>query len=247
MKILLLDIETAPNLAYVWGLWDQNIIIDNIVESGYTMCWAAKWLGEPAKNMHFESILGQSRAEMLIPIYDLLDEADVVVHYNGKKFDMPNLNKEFVKQEWTPPSPYKQLDLLSTVRRQFKFPSNKLDFVCRELGLGQKHHHKGMKLWHECMAGDEKAWKTMKTYNKQDVVLLEQLYNRLLPWIDDHPNRSTSGEINCPICGSYDFQHRGPYHAKTRSYQRYRCVKGHWFKGDIIKGTRKIATPLAIN
>jgi len=195
MKILLLDIETAPNLAYVWGLWDQNIIIDNIVESGYTMCWAAKWLGEPAKNMHFESILGQSRAEMLKPIYDLLDEADVVVHYNGRKFDMPNLNKEFVKQEWTPPSPYKQLDLLSTVRRQFKFPSNKLDFVCRELGLGQKHHHKGMKLWHECMAGDQKSWKTMKTYNKQDVVMIIRTVAHLVKLIARFVARMISNTV----------------------------------------------------
>jgi len=247
MKILLLDIETAPHLVYAWGLWDQNIIIDNIVESGYTLCWAAKWLGEPAKKMHFQSVMGQSLEEMLKPIYDLLDEADVVIHYNGKKFDMPNLNKEFVKQGWTPPSPYKQLDLLNTVRRQFKFPSNKLDYVCRELGLGQKHHHKGMSLWHGCMKGDKKSWKIMETYNKQDVVLLEALYHRLLPWIDDHPNMSASGEINCPICGSYDFQHRGPYHAKTRSYQRYRCSQGHWFKGDIIKDMRKRATPVAIN
>ena len=124
MKILLLDIETAPNTAYVWGLFKQNISISQIVDSSAMLCWAAKWLDN--EDVMFSSIMG-GRKKMLQRIHKLLDEADAVVHYNGSRFDIPTLNKEFLEAGMSPPSPYAQVDLLKTARQQFRFPSNKLD------------------------------------------------------------------------------------------------------------------------
>jgi DNA polymerase elongation subunit (family B)/predicted RNA-binding Zn-ribbon protein involved in translation (DUF1610 family) len=231
MKVLLLDIETAPNKVYVWGLFQQNIAINQIEEPGYTLSWSAKWLDD--KEIMYSDIRDGNEV-MLGKIYDLVDEADVVVHYYGSNFDMPTLSREWVVQGWKPPAPYIQIDLCNIVKKRFKFPSNKLDYVARQLKLGHKIPHKGMELWRGCMEDDAASWRTMKSYNKQDVNLLERLYKKLLPWIANHPNRglwNNSEKFLCPHCGSVHVEKRGYYYTKTMMYQRYRCNDcGAWSK-----------------
>ena len=178
MKILLLDIETSPNTAHVWGLWNQNVSLNQLMESSYVMCWAAKWLGK--KEVMFDSVMENSHTNMIKIIHQLLNECDAVIHYNGSKFDIPTLNKEFLLLGLKPPAPYKEIDLLKTARRKFKFPSNKLDYVAQALGVGKKVKHIGHELWIQCMAKDKKAWAIMKKYNKNDVVILEKVYNKML-------------------------------------------------------------------
>lgn len=233
MKILHLDIETAPNKVYAWGLWGQDIHIDQIVEAGYTLCWAAKWHGQG--KVLFDSIQKSGKEAMVQGIYALIEEADAVCHYNGAKFDMPTLNREFILQGLQPPPPYKQIDLLQTARRQFRFPSNKLDYIAQQLGLGSKTKHKGMQLWNECMDGDEKAWRTMERYNKQDVRLLEKLYLKLLPWIQHHPNHAlyqVRPRPACKSCGSMSLQQRGYSRTTAQVYRRYQCKNcGTWQRG----------------
>lgn len=227
IKLLHLDIETAPNLAYVWGLFNQNIGINQIVEAGYTLCWAAKWDGK--REVIFRT---KNDEDWLTAIYDLLNEADAVIHYNGTKFDMPILNREFLEAGMTPPAPYSQIDLLKTVRRQFRFSSNKLDFVARQLGIGAKEQHKGFELWKGCMEDDPKAWRIMKRYNIQDVRLLEDLYKVLVPWIPNPPNRALYVDPTdkvCPCCGSNNLLSNGLRHTLSQSYRRYQCQDcGGW-------------------
>ena len=179
MKILLLDIETAPHVAHVWGLWQQNVGLPQILDAGYVMCWAAKWVGE--EEVFFDSIHRNDPVSMLSNIHDLLDQADAVVHYNGKKFDIPTLNKEFLLYRFSPPAPYKQIDLLQVARSQFKFPSNKLDYVAQALEVGKKTKHAGHELWIGCMNNDPDSWEKMEEYNTNDVILLENVYFALLP------------------------------------------------------------------
>ena len=227
MRILLLDVETAPNLAHVWGLWNQNVGIGQIMEAGYTMCWSAKWLDED--KVIYDSLYKSKPKKMLKGIHRLLDEADVVIHYNGTKFDIPTLNKEFVIHGMLPPSPYKQVDLLKVVRSKFRFPSNKLDYVSRALGLGKKVEHKGHELWIQCMANEPDAWEKMEEYNINDVILLESLYYRILPWISNHPNYNYHSTIPvCPNCGGTHLHKRGVVFGLTDK-QRYQCQDcGKW-------------------
>lgn len=220
-KILLLDIETAPNTAYVWGLFNQNIGINQIVESGRVLSWSAKWLNSFTVSYADER---NGRKNMLSNVHRMLDEADAVVHYNGTKFDIPTLNKEFLLYDMSPPSTFNQIDLLKTVRKKFRFTSNKLDFVCKELKLGGKVQHEGMDLWVKCMNGDNDAWSRMREYNIQDVLLLEKLYNRLLPWVTGGVNLGVYAEgAVCPKCGSDDIQRRGFVTTSTMRYQRFQC------------------------
>ena len=231
MKILLLDIESSPNTAHVWGLWQQNVSINQLMESSYVLCYAAKWLGED--EIHFDSVHQSKPKAMLKGIHVLLDEADAVVHYNGTKFDIPTLNKEFLLHRYNPPSPYKQIDLLRVVRSNFRFPSNKLDYVSQRLGLGAKESHEGHDLWVKCMNGDKDAWKRMESYNIQDVVLLESLYSTLLPWIKSHPNHNLyTSDTVCPTCSGHRLQKRGTAVSITGAYQRYQCKDcGSWSQG----------------
>lgn len=229
MRLLFLDIETAPNLATVWGLYDQNIAINQLIKPGYTLCWAAKWHKE--NRVMFSSIM-QGRRRMLSRIHRLLSSADAVCHYNGNKFDIPTLQKEFLIANLPPPRPAKQIDLLETAKRRFRLASNKLDFVAKSLGLGTKVHTKGHELWLECMTRNRESFKEMETYNKHDVVLLEKVYDRLLPWIDRHPNLSIlHNTFCCPNCGGTRYAKKGFKVQRTGKYQQYQCYScGRWFR-----------------
>ena len=243
MRTLIVDIETSPNTVHVWGLYEQDIALNQIVESSYILCWAAKWLGEKGPVM-FERTKnpakGSSRG-MIRKIHTLLGEADSVIHYNGTKFDIPTLNKEFILHHLPQPAPYKQMDMLRAARAQFKFTSHKLDYVAHALGLGKKTVHEGHMLWVKCMADDPDAWKRMEKYNKNDVTLLEKVYYRLLPWMKTHTNLSLydkEGRV-CPNCGQENFQRRGVAFTASGRYQRYQCREcASWFRG-VVNETPK--------
>ena len=179
-KILMLDIETTPIKAYVWGLWDQNVSIDQIIEPTERMCFGARWLGK--KQVIFKSVHHDGKKAMLEELHKLMDEADVLVGWNSAAFDHKHINREFLENGMMPPSPVKDLDLMSITKANFQFPSNKLDYVAQRLGVGAKVKHSGFSLWIKCMEGDAKAWKEMKKYQVQDVNLLIDLYYELLPW-----------------------------------------------------------------
>lgn len=227
MKVLFIDIETAPATARVWSLRDRFVPVQRVRERGYTLCFAAQW--EDEKKMRFHSRWDDGPENMVYEAHALLNEADVVIHYNGKKFDIPTLNREFVLLGLSPPENYKQLDLYQIVRSTFRFISNGMDAVCDELGLARKTPHKGFELWEECMAGVKSGLRTMERYNKQDVRVLRELYGRLQPWIRTHPNRGLYVEDPkspiCPNCGSTHVQKRGIERpARVNAYQRYKCM-----------------------
>lgn len=233
MKTLALDIETAPSLAYVWKLWKEDIPLARLVEPGYMMCYAASWMG--SAKVEFHSI-ESSEPEMVESVWHLLDKADAVLHYNGKKFDIPHINSEFFKHDLAPPSPYKQIDLYSTVRKKFRFASGKLDHIAQIAELGGKKAI-DFETWEDCMHRDPNAWERMKRYNIQDVRLLKRLYHQLLPWISSHPNVALYGDAEsdqCPKCGApeADLIKRGYAYTQVGKFQQYRCAKcGSWSRG----------------
>lgn len=232
-RILTIDIECSPNLAHVWSLFKQNVSLSQLQETGEVISFAAKWHGQ--KKVFFYSTFHHGKAKMVEAAYDLLSEADIVVGYNSKGFDMKHLNREFVLAGYTPPAPYQQVDLLLAIRAAFRFTSHKLDHVAQELGLGAKTSHEGHDLWVKCMAGDKDAWSRMRTYNMQDVVLTEALYDRVLPWIAPHPHVGlyNGNPDGCTNCGRSDaLQPRGYARTNLTSYQRLRCgACGKWNRG----------------
>jgi predicted RNA-binding Zn-ribbon protein involved in translation (DUF1610 family) len=240
MRILLLDIEVAPLVAHAWGLFDQNIGIPQIRQSGYTLCWSAKWLGQ--SKVYSASRFKTTAKKMLKPMHDLISEADAIVTYNGVNFDMKLLHKDFLIHGFKPPSPYKNIDLLRVMRSKFRFASNKLNFVSKELGIGQKLDTGGHQLWIDCMNGDETAFKKMLKYNAQDVRLLEKLYVKVLPWIGNHPNVGLYNEAEeaCPNCGGHHLQRRGFARTTAGKYARFQCMDcGTWSKSGFTDTSRE--------
>lgn len=228
-----LDIETRPNLAYVWGLWDQNVGLNQLVESGELLCFAAKWHGQ--KNIIFYSTHHNGKEEMVRAAHELLSEADVVIHYNGDRFDLPHLNREFLEFGLEPPAPYASIDLLKAVKRKFRFPSNKLDYVVQKLNIGAKVSTGGFELWTQCLAGSDKAWNQMRKYNKHDVVVTEKLYDKLRPWVPSHPSVGLYEGFadSCPACGSDVLHPRGRAYTSMGVYQRFVCDDcGKWSRGN---------------
>ena len=181
MKILMLDIETTPMQVYTWGLWDQNIGINQIIKPTEMMCFGAKWQGK--KKVTFKSVHHDGKEAMLKELHSMMEEADVLMGWNSASFDHKHIKRELLENGMTPPSVVKDLDLMSVVKANFRFPSNKLDYVAQALGVGSKVKHSGFDLWIGCMAGRESSWREMKKYQIQDVVLLEELYQVLLPWL----------------------------------------------------------------
>lgn len=231
MKILLIDIETSPEKSWAWGRWKQNIAPVQLIEQSKLLCFSYKWYGEKGKAVNI-SMRDYSEGEVILAAHRLLDEADVVVAHNAWGFDVKMLNRFFVETGLTPPSPFKVVDTLQVVKKNFRFPANSLKSVGQSLNLRlQKLSNDGFGLWLGCMENDPKAWKEMIKYNNMDVDAMEEMYERVRPWINNHPNPAMyGGEANgCPKCGSKNLNKRGFYNTQAQRYQRLQCKDcGGW-------------------
>ena len=224
MNTLYVDIETSPIKAYVWGLWDQNIGLNQIIEPTRMLCVAFKRSSEETQ-FAAEWLGGHRR--MVKKIHDELDWADNVVHFNGKSFDVPHINREFLEWGFTPPSPYKQTDLFITVKRSFKFPSNKLAYIADKLDIDGGKLKVDMDLWTGVLNGDTESRALMGKYAVRDVDLLVELHEMMLPWITQAPNAGLyvdNPEVpSCPSCGSQDLKKNGLTYTGAGAFQTYQC------------------------
>ena len=241
MKILLLDAETAPKRAFVWSMWKNNVSLDQLEADGYILCVCCKWLDErQVHEFSIPSAKSENDKPVLQKVWKLLNEADVVIAHNGKKFDLPTLNARFAIHGMKPPSPYKIVDTLDLARRKFRFTSNRLDALGLFLGLGRKKETGGFMLWRNVMDGCKNSLKKMVAYCKQDVLLLEKVYLRLRPWDNQHPNRGLTDGEGCPVCGSGHLQSRGYMYTKVYTYKRYCCTDcGSWSRDRISSDKNK--------
>lgn len=247
MKVLMLDIETTPDKVYTWSIWNANIGINQIVEEGGMVCFAAKWYGQD--DIEFYSEWGNGRLNMVLEAWRLLNEADVVVHFYGSRFDIPHMNTCFLREGFPPPSPFKQIDLKMVVGKQFKFTSNKLQFVSRVLQLEGKEEHEGFPMWDKLMNETRRDGKKpfsldvevdaksrMETYNMRDVFLLDEVYEALLPWIPNHPHRHLyEAGRGCPTCGAdAEFMYDEGYaYTKLSKFKQFRCfICNSYFRGN---------------
>lgn len=229
MRVLILDIETAPNIAYVWRFFKENIAPKQVIENSTLLSYAAKWLGE--EEIFYNDCRGDfDELGITIELAALLDLADVVVAHNGVRFDVPKINTACLRNDITPPSPFKQVDTFQVARKIFKFESNSLEHLAGHLDLDhQKLPHKkypGFELWLECLRGNNEAWDEMKEYNINDILVLEELYKKLRPWVPNHPNfgvYAEEGKTVCPKCGSGSIQWRGHAYTSVGKYKRFRC------------------------
>lgn len=201
--------------------------MENTIDESRTICWAAKWFGKP--KVEFAAEWKQGEEYVIDRMWELLDEADVVVGFNSNKFDIKKVNTSFIENGMAPPSPYKKIDLLLQARKHFGWSANRLKNILTRLGLTPKlEDNANMKLWMDVYWGEKEAQKRMQEYNIQDTLSTEELYEHMLGWIQPHPNwglwmDDMHGSPICPNCGSDHIHKRGFETTKVRKYQRYQC------------------------
>jgi len=222
-KILLIDIETAPMMTYLWSLWQHGVQPAAIETTSYILSWSAKWLGEPEVladalwyNKNYTAGT-EDDTRMLSGIWNLLNEADFVIAHNGDRFDIKRLNTRFLLAGFSPPNPYKSIDTLKIAKRAFAFDSNKLDHLLKVCFGDAKLETGGFKTWVGCLKGDAESWETMIEYNKGDVTKLETFYLYIRPWDKFHPSSATWGGVStapvCTRCGSENVEPTGATYA----------------------------------
>jgi hypothetical protein len=228
-KILVLDIETKPLIAYVWRMYEEVNSIDKLIDTGGLLCFAAKWLGK--NKTFFYSEWEHGPTAMAKAAHALLAEADAVITYNGDRFDLPKLQAEFAVQELGTPPPLTSIDVYKTTKNM-GFVSKKLDFVAQALGCGKKVEHEGLGLWIKVLAGEEKARKKMRKYNIGDVTLLEKVYLKVRPFIKNHPHMGFTPKRECGACGSSRVHVSKWRRTKAMRIQQLHCQDcGSFFDG----------------
>jgi predicted RNA-binding Zn-ribbon protein involved in translation (DUF1610 family) len=243
-KVLLIDIETTPLQVHCWGTWKQRIGYEQVINDWFMLSYSAKWLFD---SKMYSSVLTPTEAvnkddsRIARELWKLFDQADVLVGHNINGFDLPKAQTRFLMNKLAPPSPFRVIDTLKVAQQNFRFASNKLDYI-GQLLLNDRKIHTEYQLWLRCLEGDAKSLQDMLIYNRKDVLLLEEAYVFLRPYIKSHPNMAIyqeSIEPSCPNCGSANIDECGYYATSVNRYLAFRCKDC----GAICR-SRKIDTPL---
>jgi RNase P subunit RPR2 len=232
-KILTIDIETAPFESLTWGIWDQNIGLNQIQKETSILSYAAKWLHSPKILYNDTSGRGakatRNDLKLLGEIWKLLDEADIVVAQNGAAFDVKRINARMVVAGLPPYSPIRIIDTKLVAKKHFAFSSNRLEWLAKYLAGTNKYKHskyEGMELWIECLKDNPDAWKEMKKYNIIDTKLCEGVYLKLRGWMNQHPNLGVYTDAERPICNNCGSEHVNKHKERVTQqgrYMQYQC------------------------
>jgi DNA polymerase elongation subunit (family B) len=230
-RILIIDIETSPIISYTWGLFDQNVGLNQVIQDWNILSYAAKFIDE--KKVHYND-LSKSKdihndKKLLQDLWKLLDEADVVIGQNSVAFDIKKIKARMLIHNMKPPSSFKQIDTMLLSKKHFNFTSNKLEYLSKTLcSTHKKLSHKkyaGFELWSECLKGNQSAWLEMKAYNIADVLSTEELYHKLQPWDSSINFNVYSDELeHTCACGSCNLKKNGYKYTSVGKYQRYVCL-----------------------
>ena len=229
-NVLVVDVETTPLMAYTWGCWQQNINPVQLIKESNMLTWSAKWLYEPeifSDRLTSKEAKAGDDKRLVTGLWKFLEAANVVIAHNLDKFDNKVIKTRFFLNGLKPTTPYQGIDTLKVVKREFKFPHNRLDWIHKRLG-GEGKIETDFDLWKRCMDGDDEALEYMEKYNREDVKVLEEVYTMVKPWIKSHPNMAlfveTDGE-SCPTCSSVDLNWTGSYATMVNKYSSFRCGK----------------------
>lgn len=236
-KILIWDIETTHNVVASFDLRDEYTPHTNIIQERYVVCACWKFLGE--KKVYSVSTLDDPKRYAKNPhddyhviktLHEVLSESDVIVAHNGDAFDKKYLETRILFHGLPALPPITSIDTYKVAKSRFKFNSNRLDYLGKFLGFGGKKSTPPG-LWLDVLKGDPKAIQTMVDYNKRDVTLLESIFLKLRPYIQNHISRELFGKVGCPRCGSHKIQSRGVHRSITKIYQRFQCQScSGWFR-----------------
>lgn len=236
LQIYTFDIELFPNLAWVFGAYDTNVI--RFEREFELASFAYQKLGQ--KKVHVrgrDDYKDPTDKSLATDLWALFDKADILIGHNVDRFDVKKSNSRFLAHGLDVPSHFRTVDTLKVIKKHFGENKNGLDHFCQKHGIGSKTEEKYYDLWYPCLQGDKKAWKKLKKYNQEDVRINAEMYELILPWIDNHPNLATMLRSDCcPNCGSTNYGSNGTRWAQGTQYRRLHCKDcGNPFKGSVKK------------
>lgn len=225
LRVLFLDIETAPMITYSWQAKTDYISHEKVIQDPFVLCWAAKWsdqAGVKSAKLTPDECASQADARIVDELADLIREADLVCAHNGDRFDVPRVNARLMLHSLEPLGPVTSIDTLALARKSLGLSHYNLDSLARQLGLGSKIKT-DFDLWKDAMHGDELAMQRMVRYCRNDVVLLEKVFYRMRPYVRGLARMVDRAGEGCPHCGSPEIMKRGPYRTQASTFQRYQC------------------------
>jgi len=206
-KRLYFDIEVSANVGLFWQSgYKLQIGTENIIKERAVICICYKW--EEAKDVYYLNWdRKQCDKKLLQEFIEVANEADELVGHNGDKFDLAWIRTRCLLHRIEMFPQYNTIDTLKIARSKFRFNSNRLDYIGKFLGLGQKIHT-DFNLWKDIMLNNDKeALDKMIDYCIQDVVLLEKVHKELNNHIPAKTHYGVifgEGRGSCPECGSDD-------------------------------------------
>jgi len=209
--IMFWDIETAPLIATTWGLYPKSIPHEGILQDWFIICGA--WRYSTSDKIHAVAINKVADDYAVTKaLRNAVAKADVIVHHNGNKFDIKKLNARIIFHGLDPLPPIPMVDTLREIKKIAAFSSNRLDYLAKTL-VGKGKLHTSPSLWLEVLKGSKQAVKDMVTYNKIDVIRLQQVYKRLVPYFKNHPHLGAMSGLDrnhsCPKCQSTNLHRNG--------------------------------------
>lgn len=223
-RVLYLDIESSPLLSATWSLWNNNIGLNQIHNDWYMLSYCAKWAD--SDEIFYEDIrdtvLEEDDHSILGSLWNLLDEADIVIGHNARKFDVKKINARLILQGFSKPSSYRVVDTLEIAKEVFGFPSNRLQYLTDKLCLENKKTKSvkfhGYELWKECLKGNPEAFDEMREYNLMDVLSLEELTIKIAPWSNRIPNLDV---FSPEPMSNEDWTHVGYHYSNMGKYDKF--------------------------
>lgn len=230
LRVLFFDVETAPLMSYHWRVWKENVSPDQLQNRTWLLCWAARWQGQ--KTVHSDAVtVDETKTEddsrIVTSLAELVRKADVVVAHNVDRFDLPVLNTRLLDLKLDPLPPVRTIDTLKVAKRSFRFTYNRLSYLADFLGIDSKHSM-GMDDWVAAVKGSGAAITKMRSYCKQDISVLEEVWGLLQPYAKGTPRLvEATHEMQraCPHCGAgfEAMKPSGTHRTNASNFQRYRC------------------------
>ena len=247
LKTLFWDVESAPMLSHIWQAKTEYVPHGQILHDAFLLCWGAKWAdGDKviSASLTSQEAKDQDDSRIVLALADTIRKADVVVAHNGDRFDLPMLNSRLLALRQEPMGPVKTIDTLKLAKANFRVASNRLDYLGEFLGLGRKLPT-DFPLWRRCYLGDTRALKEMRVYNEQDVLLLEQIFTAMKPYVKNLPRMYDADRESmraCPTCGSEDLISRGTYRTQASTFGRLQCKNcGRYCRYRTVERLKKLS------
>jgi uncharacterized protein YprB with RNaseH-like and TPR domain len=213
-KILFWDIETAGVQALKSDL-------------GFVILLGFKWSFEDkvhVLSIDEKSLKSFDDSKLLKEASKLFEEADLTVTHFGSVFDRRFVQGRLLINGLPPIPPTKMRDTCMISRSAANFSSNRLKYLAKILKLrNQKLDNDWPSAWFKVMQGDMAALRGLAKYCKGDVLALEELYYRLLPFDAAHP-RIIMDRTKCPVCAGA-VEYRGYSLVANKRYRRFVCLK----------------------